>query len=94
MAASVAALGSAVGANAEIIEHGKSGLLASSPAEFAARLEDLIGNPPLRAALGRAGRLRVEQKYSMEAAARTLVEAFERAGARKARLARAQGRLA
>jgi glycosyltransferase involved in cell wall biosynthesis len=94
MAASVAALGSAVGANAEIIEHGKSGLLASSPAEFAARLEDLIGNPPLRAALGRAGRLRVEQKYSLEAAARTMVGALERAHARKASAAQTERRLA
>ncbi len=57
---------SAVGANVELIDHGKNGLLASTPQEWMTNLTALIEDSPTRARLGAAGRQTVEASYSTE----------------------------
>jgi len=74
MAMGVATVASAVGANREVIEHGRSGLLASTDADWLAGLRTLVTSPELRARLGRAGRQTVETRYSMGSSAGALAE--------------------
>ena len=66
MAAGRAIVCSDQGGLPELIQHGTNGLLAQtgSPESFAAQLETLIDNEPLRRALGNAARRTVEQRYS------------------------------
>lgn len=56
---------SPVGVNAEIVEEGVNGFYATTPTDFAAALERLIGDPALRDCMGQAGRVRVEERYSL-----------------------------
>ena len=65
MAMGVSTIASAVGANREVIAHGRSGLLASSNGEWLAGLQALVDDPGLRGRLGRAARETVEAGYSM-----------------------------
>jgi glycosyltransferase involved in cell wall biosynthesis len=64
MATGVPVVCSAVGTNREVVQHGANGLLAATPAEWLACLEALIDDAALRERLGRAGRARVEARYS------------------------------
>jgi glycosyltransferase involved in cell wall biosynthesis len=70
MAAGVATVCSPVGANCELIEHGRNGLLASTRREWIETLEMLIKNEELRRRLGCAGRQTVERGYSARHCAR------------------------
>ncbi len=74
MAMGVATVASAVGANREVIEHGRSGLLASTDADWLAGLRALAARPELRARLGQAGRQTVETRYSMQSSAGAFAE--------------------
>jgi len=76
MAAGVPVVASPVGVNADIVSHGENGLLASSPAEWAAALADLAADPALRARLGDAGRATVEAGFSLPEGAQALVKAY------------------
>lgn len=75
MALGIPAVGSAVGANVEVIRHGENGLLAATDAEWQEGLERLVGDPELRVRLGRAGRQTVEAEYSMRRCAGLFAEA-------------------
>ena len=75
MAVGLPAILSPVGVNAEIIQHGKNGLLASSFDEWLSALERLADSPDLRAKLGAAGRMTVEKHYTAESSARRFAEA-------------------
>lgn len=55
---------SPVGVNSSIIREGENGMLAASEDEWVAKLTRLLRDPALRARLGRAGRVTVEEKYS------------------------------
>ena len=57
---------SAVGANRELIQHGKNGLLAASEEDWLDQLRMLIDDPVLRHRLGAAARRTVVESYSME----------------------------
>ena len=74
MAMGVATVASAVGANREVIEHGRNGLLASTDAEWVASLRTLAESAELRARLGRAGRETEETRYSMRSSAAAFAE--------------------
>jgi glycosyltransferase involved in cell wall biosynthesis len=74
MACGLPVIGSPVGVNSKIIEHGKTGFLASSNAEWIAALETLYKNPDLRSEFGKAGRKKVEQEYSLQVSAPRLLE--------------------
>lgn len=73
---------SPVGANCEIVQQGANGLLAGADEEWVAALETLLGDADLRAQYGQAGRMAVEQRYSIETAAPQLIETLRRTGRR------------
>jgi glycosyltransferase involved in cell wall biosynthesis len=66
---------SPVGANREIVTPAV-GFLAATSAEWVARLAALRGDPALRAAMGQAGRRRVEERYALGVAAPRLRDAL------------------
>ena len=66
MACGLPVIASPVGVNAEIVEHGVNGFLASSDAEWVEALQTLLCDPALRARMGEAGRLKVERDYSLQ----------------------------
>jgi glycosyltransferase involved in cell wall biosynthesis len=64
MACGVPTVAAAVGVNREIIRDGENGFLASTPAEWVAKLERLLSDAALRARFARAGRETIEERYS------------------------------
>lgn len=69
MATGLPVLATRVGGNVELVEEGVSGLLtpASDVAAMAQAMIRLADDEALRRAMGRAGRLRVEQRFSLDA---------------------------
>ena len=74
MAMGVATVASAVGANREVIEHERNGLLVSTDADWLASLRAFAVSPELRVRLGLAGRQTVEMRYSMRSSAAAFAE--------------------
>lgn len=74
MACSLPVVASAVGANVEIVEDGKSGYLARSSDEWMIALRALLQSSELRQTMGKAGRARVEEKYCLQKTGPRLVE--------------------
>jgi glycosyltransferase involved in cell wall biosynthesis len=74
----LACVSTRVGAIAELIEHGASGLLVApdDPAALAAALAELIRDPERRQALGAAGLARVRREFSHDAAVARLAAKF------------------
>lgn len=66
MGCGVPAVGSALGANRDIIVDGVNGFLAASGLEFAFKLLTLLQDRQLRERLGREGRRTVEGAYSLQ----------------------------
>ena len=66
MSASLPVAATDVGGNAEIVRHGRTGLLSPrrDPAALAANLRTLLGDADLRRRMGSAGRARVERHFS------------------------------
>ena len=81
MSCAVAAIGSPVGVNRQIIEHGVSGLLADSEEEWEAAIERLIRDRAYRAAMQKAGRERAIRHYSLESAAPRLLRILRQTAA-------------
>lgn len=75
MAAARAVIGSPVGVNREIVTP-DVGLLAATAPEWAAAFAAMAHDPQRRAAMGAAGRRRVEARYSIDVAAAQLVRLF------------------
>ena len=75
MATGLPVLATGVGANVELVAHAETGVVvaAGEPEPMAQQLAWLAGNPAQAAAMGRAGRVRVEQKFSLGA----MVAAYE-----------------
>ncbi|TCK16749.1 glycosyltransferase involved in cell wall biosynthesis [Ancylobacter aquaticus] len=65
MACGLPVVASPVGVNAEIIEHGVNGILATTHEEWDAALTTLLRDPDLRWRMGAAGRRKVEEAYSL-----------------------------
>ncbi len=84
MAGGVAVVGSKVGMNTDVIEHGVNGFVASSAAEWVDALERLIVDLELRRRFGDAGRELVQREYSYPVQARRWSE-FLREVARTSR---------
>jgi glycosyltransferase involved in cell wall biosynthesis len=76
------AVASPVGANRDIIENGRDGLLASTTAEWVAAIDELAGAPERRREMGQIGRLKVEQRFSLSTTAPILASALKEAAAR------------
>jgi glycosyltransferase involved in cell wall biosynthesis len=79
MASGIPVVASPVGANREVVVDGETGYLASTPEAWLARLSELLSDPELRATLGRAGRARAEQRYSIRSAVPRLAAALRSA---------------
>jgi glycosyltransferase involved in cell wall biosynthesis len=54
-----------IGANLEIVEHGRNGFFADSEEEWLDALTRLVQDPALRERIGKAGRATVEERYSV-----------------------------
>ena len=81
MASGIPVVASPVGVTPEVVQDGTCGFLAASPGEWLERLSALLGDPELRAAMGRAGRARVEEHYSIRSTLPRLVEVLRDAAA-------------
>ena len=79
-AAGVPVVATAVGGTPEVIAEGVSGLLVPSgqPGMIADRLNRLLGDEPLRKALGAGGRKRMTDGFTFEAQAERYADLFER----------------
>ncbi len=65
MAAGLPVVANPVGVNRRLVVHGRTGLLAATPADWVAAIVRLAGDPQLRTRMGTAGRRRVEAHYSV-----------------------------
>lgn len=74
MACGLPVVASPVGVNCQIVEHGVNGFLASTPQQWAEALHELITDSTLRQRMGRAGRQKVEEHYSLQVTGPRLVE--------------------
>jgi glycosyltransferase involved in cell wall biosynthesis len=79
MAAAVPVVAVDSGGPADIVEHGRTGMLARSgdPADLANALEPLLGSQALRRELGEAGRRRFMRDYTDEAVRNRFFTALE-----------------
>ncbi len=66
MACGLPVIASPVGVNAEIVEHGVNGFLATTEAEWREALVTLLRDPELRRKMGAEGRRKVEAQYSLQ----------------------------
>ena len=66
MAASLPVVTTPVGVHTEMVEHGRSGFLVTTPSEWVEALSVLSSDRDLARAMGRRGREIVEEKYSVE----------------------------
>jgi glycosyltransferase involved in cell wall biosynthesis len=83
MAAGRPVVASAVGANRSIVQHGITGFLASTDAEWTAALRTLEGDRDLRRRMGDAGRRLVEERYSIQANVPALAACLQEAAGRR-----------
>lgn len=65
MAATLPCIASPVGANREVVDDGRTGLLADTPDAWRMALEELLADRTRREAMGRAGRERVQRDYDL-----------------------------
>jgi glycosyltransferase involved in cell wall biosynthesis len=77
MALGIPVVCSPVGVNTDIIQDGQNGYLAATDEEWVEKLSSLIRSPELRAKLGQAGRVTVEEKYSAISQAPRVYEVFK-----------------
>ena len=66
MACGLPVIASPVGANADIVEHGHNGFLASTEAEWAESIQTLLVDADLRRRMGANGRRKIEEEYSLQ----------------------------
>jgi glycosyltransferase involved in cell wall biosynthesis len=86
MACGVPVVASAVGVNCEIVDDGVNGLLARTRADWVDKLARLCADAGLRDRLGRAGRQRVEDRYSLRRNAPLMIAALDKALTRTGRV--------
>ena len=79
MASGLPVIASPVGANCDVVVDNECGFFASSAAEWTDQLERLLTNAELRQRLGRAGRVRVQENYCLQATGPQLVAKIQRA---------------
>lgn len=88
MALGIPTVASAVGANFRVVEDGVSGRLVRTPDDWKAAIRALAADPALRRSMGRAGRTRVEERFSVAANAPTYLSIINKVSGRVDRPAR------
>lgn len=90
MAAGVPGVGTAIGYNLELVEHGRTGFLATTQNEWVECLSKLIENAELRNTIAESARRDVEQRFAidvigpqLENAIRKAVDEFQSASSRR-----------
>lgn len=83
MACGLPVVASPVGVNAQIVEHGVNGFLASTSQEWEDALTTLLTDSALRARMGQAGRHKVEQEYCLQVTGPKLANLLHSAAAPK-----------
>lgn len=80
MAAAKAVVACDIGGIPELVLNGKTGLLFSPGNHEQLRqcLQEIMGNPGLRSQLGTAGRMRVEERFSVDEHNRKLMQIYKR----------------
>jgi glycosyltransferase involved in cell wall biosynthesis len=83
MALEVPVLATNVGGPSEIVQDGREGYLLAPgrPAEWAQAVRRIVESPDRGAAMGRAGRLRVEQDFAVEHHVRAMLDVYAAAAA-------------
>lgn len=76
MGCALPVVASPVSANAEIVEHGRTGFLATTTREWSDALRTLAADPELRARMGTAGLERCRSHYSLSVVAPRLTALF------------------
>lgn len=79
MACGLPVVGSAVGANNDIVVPGTTGFLAKTSEDWLAGLETLLADAALREHMGRAGRARVEESYCLQKAGPRMADLLKKA---------------
>jgi glycosyltransferase involved in cell wall biosynthesis len=87
MAAGLPVIANPVGVHVEMVRHGETGFLASTPIEWVDAIDALSRDPDLRERMGRAARRRVETAYSVGVGARRWLELVDRLEPRTIRTA-------
>lgn len=82
MACALPVIASPIEVNREIVEHGVDGYLAEDAAAWESALIRLIESAPLRQEMGRIGRAKVEQHYSLSRMTARLVSAIRQSATR------------
>ncbi len=77
MAMEVPPIASPVGENKLLIKNGEDGFLASNEEEWKENISYLIENTELRRTMGKLGRKKIKEDYSLEVSATKLVKVFE-----------------
>ena len=80
MAAGLPSVVSDIDAHREIIEHGRTGFLAESPASMARQIEALAGDPRMQREIGSRARAFVFERFSAAAAAQAHLELYRSLG--------------
>jgi glycosyltransferase involved in cell wall biosynthesis len=75
MACGLPVVASPIGANIHLVDHGKTGFLASSQDEWVQYLEQLYNDRNLRQEMGRKGRMKIEEGYCLDKTAPRFLEA-------------------
>lgn len=78
MAVGIPTVASRVGMNVEIIEDGKDGFLVSNQNEWINKLSLLIEDRRLRENMGKLGRIKIENLYSVEANKQKYIDILEK----------------
>ena len=79
MACGLPVIASPVGVNTHIVEPGRNGFLPSSIADWLQAFTLLSQNADMRKTMGKAGRKKIEQEYSLQMAAPRLLEILTKA---------------
>jgi glycosyltransferase involved in cell wall biosynthesis len=85
MACGLPVVASPVGVNAEIVRDGENGFLAPDARAWVDSLGCLLSDAPLRRAMGRKGRERVQERYSLQQVAPRLAALLQVARSRNRR---------
>jgi glycosyltransferase involved in cell wall biosynthesis len=87
MAAGLPVVANPVGVQAEMVQRGETGFLASSAAEWVAAIGELAANPGLRRRMGEAGRQLVADRYDVAVAAEQWLQVIDNLGSRSRKTA-------